>query len=130
MKRESLGRGAYDTKAPQASGWDALQFDERGFDLKNLERLKACFLKDYRRLDRYNHVAAEINQRVLNAMLRDSNVSTEALLQDDCRELIFPTDSHLESLHGRHRIQAARDVLPLTEKWWTVDLYLSGRHEL
>lgn len=94
-----------------------LQFDERELDSKNLERLKACFPKDYRWLDPYNHVPAEINQRVLNAMLCDSNVSTEALLQDGCPELTFPADSHLESLPGRHRIQAARDVLPLTEKW-------------
>ncbi len=98
----------------------------RDIDSKNLERLKACFLKDCRRLDPYNYVSTMINQHILCAVLRDSNASTKALLQDDCPELMFLADSRLESLHGRHRIQVARDVLPLTEKRWTDNVYLSG----
>jgi hypothetical protein len=32
----------------------------------------------------------------------------------------------LRALHGRHRDQAGAEVLPPTDRWWTVDLYLDG----
>ncbi|TAQ83715.1 hypothetical protein B7494_g7958 [Chlorociboria aeruginascens] len=35
---------------------------------------------------------------------------------------------HLTCLHGRHRIQAAREILPPTDAWWAVDLYLADAH--
>lgn len=39
-------------------------------------------------------------------------------------ELVFPAGYQVECLHGRHRIQAAKE---LGLDWWTVDLYLAGR---
>ncbi|KAL5331286.1 hypothetical protein ACEPPN_000816 [Leptodophora sp. 'Broadleaf-Isolate-01'] len=38
--------------------------------------------------------------------------------------LKFPTSCQLECLHGRHRIEAAREFLLPTDRWWVVDLYL------
>jgi hypothetical protein len=38
-------------------------------------------------------------------------------------ELVFPAGYQVECLHGRHRIQAAKE---LGLEWWTVDLYLAG----
>ncbi|OJD27441.1 hypothetical protein ACJ73_01169 [Blastomyces percursus] len=35
----------------------------------------------------------------------------------------FP-DENVKCLHGRHRINVGRKVLPPTDRWWTVDLYL------
>ena len=37
-------------------------------------------------------------------------------------ELEFP--SGIKCLYKHHRIQARREWLPLTKKWWIVDLYL------
>ena len=39
-------------------------------------------------------------------------------------ELVFPAGYQVECLHGRHRIQAAKE---LGLDWWTVDLYLAGK---
>jgi hypothetical protein len=44
--------------------------------------------------------------------------------QDGYPELEFP--GGIECLRGRHRIQARKEWLLPTEKWWIVDLYLSG----
>ncbi|KAG9238306.1 hypothetical protein BJ875DRAFT_502178 [Amylocarpus encephaloides] len=35
----------------------------------------------------------------------------------------------LHCLHGRHRIQAAREAFPPRQRWWTVDLYLADTVE-
>ena len=61
--------------------------------------------------------------------MRASEVSAEHLLSNpdnDPPALRLPARHQLTCLHGRHRIQAARETLPPTEAWWTVDLYLAG----
>ena len=77
------------------------------------------------RLELRNHIPGKISQDCLDSALRDSNVSAHQLL-NDIPELSFPADYKLDYLHGLHRIEAARDFLSETDKWWTVDLYLSG----
>jgi hypothetical protein len=42
------------------------------------------------------------------------------------RELKLGDEVRLECLHGRHRILAATSSLPLSDQWWTVDLYGTG----
>ena len=46
--------------------------------------------------------------------------------QHEFLELGFWPGYQLECLHGRYRIQAAKQALLPPDKWWTVDLYLSG----
>jgi len=46
--------------------------------------------------------------------------------QHESPELGFWPGYQLECLHGRHRIQAAKQALLPPDKWWTVDLYLAG----
>ena len=93
----------------------------RELDGKNVERLKADFRKDCRRLDEHNHIPAVIDQQSLNAAEELSGVLARQL---GYPELVFPAGYQVECLHGRHRIQAAKE---LGLEWWTVDLYLAGR---
>jgi len=108
--------------------WLHFQWDEpRELDTKNVERLKSTFSKDCRRLDIHNHVPAVINQKDLDTALNESGISAENLLGNSYPELVFPADYRLECLHGRHRIQAGKEVLRREDKWWTVDLYLASK---
>lgn len=97
---------------------------------KSLKKLKRCFEKGQcDRLTR-NHIPAVISQSQLDDTLRASNVPAERLLinTDPHPELKFPAGYQLRCLHGRHRVLAAQEVLPPQERWWTVDIYLEGRH--
>ena len=101
--------------------------ESRELDRKNVERLKANFRKDCRRLDTRNHIPALIDQQLLDAAIRASEISAEMLMSNPrFPELNFPAGYYLECLHGRHRIQAGKETLPGRDQWWTVDLYLTG----
>ncbi|CAD6446248.1 f68f9563-ded7-4069-bc2f-2a3b06713e93 [Sclerotinia trifoliorum] len=103
--------------------------DSRELNQENVERLKELFQKDItRRLDPKNRIAAEINEIDLNEAIRTSNTSAELLMNihdENPPFLIFPSNYQLTCLHGRHRILAAREILPPANAWWTVDLYLT-----
>ena len=104
--------------------------EPRDTDIENVQRLRTHFLKDCRRLDVRNHIPALIDESDLNDAIIASGLSQEILLsneRDIYPELIFPTGYRLECLHGRHRVLAAKEALALLDKWWTVDLYLTGR---
>ncbi|PVH68124.1 hypothetical protein DL98DRAFT_475067, partial [Cadophora sp. DSE1049] len=110
---------------------DVLHFPQnepRELDQKNLERLKGYFKNGQCHRAERNHIPAVIDQAQLSEVLRDSKVSAKTLLNntDPHPMLKFPVGSQLHCLHGRHRIQAAREVLKPRESWWTVDLYLAG----
>ena len=99
----------------------------RELDDKNVERLKADFRKDCRRLDEHNHIPAVIDQQSLDAAEELSGTPAWRMgkyPQGGYPELVFPAGYRVECLHGRHRIQAAKE---LRLEWWTVDLYLAGR---
>lgn len=107
---------------------ERLQFKEsRELDKKNLERLKANFRKDCRRLDRRNHIPALIDQQLLDAAIRASGISAEMLMSNQgFPEMNLPAGYNLECLHGRHRIQAGKETLSGRDQWWTVNFYLAG----
>ena len=104
--------------------------EPRELSRKNVERLKEVFRTDkIRRLEPRNHIPAVVDQSDLDDAIQASEISAESLLSNpdnDPPVLRFPTRHHLTCLHGRHRIQAARETLPPTDAWWTVDLYLAG----
>ncbi len=89
-------------------------------DNTNVERLKSIFRKDCRRLDIHNHICAVVDQQHLDAAILVSGISARALLtkpESGYPELVFPAGYQLECLHGRHRIQAGKEVLPPADKW-------------
>jgi hypothetical protein len=104
--------------------------EPRELNRKNVERLKKIFrTENIRRLEPGNHIPAVVDQTDLDAAIQASELSAENLLgnpDNDPPVLRFPPRYRLTCLHGRHRIQAARETLPPIDAWWTVDLYLTG----
>lgn len=99
-------------------------------DPRRVEYLKGRFQKEgCNRLPVLRHIPVIIDQESLDAAMRDSCVSAERLLKGSSPypHLSFPKGFQLENIHGRHRIQAGQEILPPKDRWWTVDLYLSGR---
>lgn len=114
-------------------GLEWLYFREKDLDITHVQELQSLFRKDCRRLDARNHVPAIIDQHHLDSALRVSEIREDVLFmnsQHNIPELIFWSGYQLECLHGRHRIQAAKQVLSPSNKWWTVDLYLAGMTNL
>lgn len=98
-------------------------------DQKNVERLCEIFRKDAcRRLDIQNHVTAIVSRRHLRRACQVEGIANEDLTANNTTcypRLQFPT-GQVQCLHGQHRLKAAEETLPPTERWWTVDLYLDG----
>ncbi|KAH7364008.1 hypothetical protein BKA65DRAFT_532668 [Rhexocercosporidium sp. MPI-PUGE-AT-0058] len=105
-------------------------------DQAHVERVKRIFRKaGCRPLEITHHIPAVVSQQQLDAALEDarrrgwkagilpSNYAT-INTPDGYPELEFP--GGIECLHGLHRIQAGKEWLQPTEKWWIVDIYLSG----
>jgi hypothetical protein len=106
-------------------------------DPERVEHVKRIFQKEgCSQLQVGHHIPAVVDQHRLNVALEDARAKgrwkTGALPSDSATidtkdgypELEFP--GGIECLHGLHRIQAGKECLPPTEKWWIVDLYLSG----
>ena len=118
---------------------DVLQFlvdDSQELDENNVERLKRIFQREgCRRQFVSNHILVAIDQACLDTALGLSRLSSAALFAQpsndtgvgDYPELQFPDGVRLTCLHGRHRIQAAREFLSPHDKWWIADLYLTGK---
>ena len=105
----------------------------REFDSKNVERLCEIFNRDgCRRFDLRNHITATVSRQHLYDALRAARVSPQALMtsrSDQHPRLQFPT-GNVQCLHGQHRLRAAAELLPASDQWWTVDLYLDGNDTL
>ena len=101
------------------------------YDKENVKRLKGNFeTYECRRLESKNFIPAVVDQQELDAAIGKSpNISAEILLNntgDVPPELIFRSGYRLACLHGEDRIQAGREFLRSWDRWWTVDLYISG----
>lgn len=105
--------------------------DAKELNKKNVDRLKAIYQQHgCRRLEVQHHVPAIIDAGPLDAAVAAAGISPTTLVSpptaDGYPELVFPNGYALECLHGRHRIHAGKEFLPARDKWWTVDLYLTG----
>ncbi|KAL4984462.1 hypothetical protein BDW68DRAFT_180652 [Aspergillus falconensis] len=101
---------------------------ESKLDSVKLDRLRRIFRKDgCRRLDIRNHATAVVSREVLETSLSNAGVSQKALLTNPPNQ--FPVlrfeSGQLQCLHGRHRIEVGKELLPPTDRWWTFDIYLS-----
>ncbi|PGG98898.1 hypothetical protein GX51_06545 [Blastomyces parvus] len=99
----------------------------RELDQKNVERLCEIFNKNgCRRLDIQHHVTAVVSQQHLANALHAAHVTAHALMTnppDRYPQLQFPT-GQIRCLHGQHRLKAGEELLPPSDQWWTVDIYL------
>lgn len=101
--------------------------------LKNVQRLKRVFSTEgCHRLDPAHRVVALISDEELQASIRVSRTSQWGLLHGSKDEqpprLIFPGNTVLRVLHGRHRLAAAQEYLSRDDAWWTVDIYLDSKN--
>jgi hypothetical protein len=100
----------------------------REIDQKNVERLRDIFAKDgCQRLDLRNHVTAIVSRQHLGSACQAAGVTPEELktCQQQYVQLSF-SRHQVQCLHGQHRLKAAEETLPPSDRWWTVDLYLDG----
>ena len=106
-----------------------LHFRNNQLDEKHVQDLQLHFQRVCDRIDTRNHITAIIDQQHLDSAIQISGIS-EGILPKDSRnefpELGFWTGYELECLHGKHRIQAAKQALLPHDMWWVVDLYPSG----
>jgi hypothetical protein len=96
---------------------EELPDNPRQLDDKNVARLLDVFQKrgcQPREPD--NHVPALISRSAL----------PEVRVRADGDFQLFDPDQPLTYLHGRHRLEAARQFLTGNERWWIVDLYSDG----
>lgn len=112
---------------------DALQFPvrfPRELDRDNVKRLKEIFELNINRLDPQNHIPALIKNSVLEQATQAAGTTVHALLENSMAQLPFLVFSPdvLKCLHGKHRIQAAKESdLPEAERWWVVRFYLDSK---
>ena len=85
----------------------------RGYGIGALEKLSS---------DMYEAVRMFILHRTITFIALQAIV----VASDGYPELAFPDGYQLECLHGKDRIQAAREFLSPRNKWWRVDLYPKG----
>ena len=109
---------------------ECLDFPKYGRN-ENSERLKLCI--EYggcHRLGSQYHVIAVIDQSLLDNAIQAANTSQAALLsnaQNQWPALRLPPGVQLHCLRGWDRLRAGWELLSPKDRWWTVDLYRSGK---
>ncbi len=88
----------------------------RQLDPKNVARLRNIYLLEgCHRLDPQHHVPVLIDQFALDQALRKDNISRSSLKSFDEPKLLS-VDRNITYLHGRHRLEAAKDFLEADDK--------------
>lgn len=97
---------------------------------KNVQRLKPIFATEgCDRLEPANSVPVLLSQTELDDLTWYSQISPSKLYQTASEPPLLQVagDAMLKVLHGSHRLEAARQILPREDAWWTVDLNLDGK---
>jgi len=89
--------------------------------LMKIFELEGCF-----RREPEHYVPALIRPEALNAALTQANHDAGKLFAVTEEPVSLELSSPLICLHGRHRLEAAKQQLEAADKWWVVDLYLDG----
>lgn len=103
--------------------------DDLYLDPKNVARLLQVFqLEGCFRLDLEHHIPAIIDEDELRRSLQKSGIASGDLFRRQAPPTLDldTSTTTLKCLHGRHRIEAAKEHLLPGDKWWTVDLYSNG----
>ncbi|GAB7336289.1 hypothetical protein MBLNU13_g09039t1 [Cladosporium sp. NU13] len=90
----------------------------RDFDERNVNRLKLVFRTEGCHRD--NPV------NFIPALVSKADLEQSSNTRGHPAELLLPPDRRLLCLHGKHRILAAKAVLPLHDQWWTLAFYDEG----
>ena len=92
----------------------------RQLDPKNVANLLQKFsLEDCNRLDPEHYVSALVSRADLPQGLQSDNNSFKEPQH-------FDPQHSLVCIHGKHRLEAARQFLAGDERWWVTDLYSEG----
>ena len=125
-EKQSCFRGSAKIHLKHLKCENVAKEDQRLFlDPKNVARLVQIYkLEGCLRLDIEHHVPAIIKESELQKSLSISNVDgVDLLKRGSPPELEFSDDVTLICLHGRHRLEAAKEFLLPGDRWWIVDLY-------
>lgn len=86
------------------------------FDAKNVRRIVGRFLLEGIQRDcERNYIRAIAPKIEIDHALGD--------LSATCPDHVSDLDFEVRCLSGRHRVQAAKEVLPAWDHWWTVEIF-------
>jgi hypothetical protein len=100
-------------------------FASRAFDPTHVKRLMIVFQQGAcARSEPCNFISAIIEDDTLEQAIAQSGTTVEALRSEtEIPLLLLPDGYSLRCLYGRHRVQAAKEVLFPGDSWWSVTLY-------
>ena len=109
---------------------ESVDFPRQGASEK-AERLKLCIeCEACYRVDSKYHISAVVDPELLDGAVAASNTSHAAGASNTPSQwptLRFPPGVRLKCLRGWDRLRASWEVLPPKDRWWMVDLFLSGK---
>lgn len=97
-------------------------------DKSNVRRLSELFNSGCHYSKISNHIPALIEENILIAASRAASVPFAALKSDPLNDgyyprIRLPSSYRVTCLHSRHRVLAAKGVLPADDRCWTVDFF-------
>ncbi len=122
-ERKKLYQGTFKIDLDQISPHPSC----RKLNEKNVKRLCSIFhTETCRRLDIGNRVTAVVCRQHLETALRAAGHEERSESESSCYKTLQFAAGQVKCLHGQHRLRAAAKLLPVTDRWWLVDLYLDG----
>lgn len=97
--------------------------EKNGMRLCNIFHKETC-----RRLDIGNRVTAVVCRQHLETALRAADDEERVGSDSSGYKTLQFAVGQVRCLHGQHRLRAAAKLLPVTDRWWLVDIYLDGTH--
>lgn len=94
----------------------------RDVDEKNVARLRLIFKTE--------GCQREDSAHVIPALIAKAELDQTWLTSNRPAEIPLSPDQTLLCLHGKHRVLAAKEVLPLRDQWWTLALYDDSKFPL
>lgn len=100
----------------------------RQINKRIVDRLTSVFQQERcRRYESENYIPVLLTKDNLKQVLKSSKLKKDALKrpsEDGTLHLLRAKKAQLLCLHGRHRIEAAKNFLPREDQWWTVRVYV------
>ena len=101
-------------------------------DQRKVADLLRSYLEDgCHRSDRMHSLPVVAHEEILGQKLAsegDQGTHSFSQLVHNAPLLALPDDVRITCLDGRLRVVAARQFLPVDDRWWTVEVYDAGEH--